>query len=189
MTKRHADTLAVIPNQEALDPWRARGYRPDLALSRKSPSEDPKGEIAYQRAFAEAAKKKPTRFPDPSFYPNSPSAQECIKRRDEAIFSRKKRDDPREPSRQQPTTPTSIYTRTGGQDRFPSPRHRDEPQYPPRSTSTLDAQVGPTTHHRSGHQFSPTAARPPEQHPYPLGPPMTLEPKLTAPSGPDRMLR
>lgn len=62
--------------------WVERGYRPEIATSLPSPNEDPKGEEAYQRAFAETAKADPPRLPNPQWYPNSASAQAYIRRRD-----------------------------------------------------------------------------------------------------------
>lgn len=61
--------------------WFERGYRPELAALQPAPNEDPRGEQAYQRAFAEAAKADPPRLPNPQWYPNSPSAQDYMRKR------------------------------------------------------------------------------------------------------------
>lgn len=71
--------------------WEARGYQQDLATDPTNfiESKDPKGEAAYQRAFAKAARQNPPRVPNPEYYPNSPSAQEYIRRRNRNFFSNK----------------------------------------------------------------------------------------------------
>jgi len=68
--------------------WQARGYRPETADTKPSTADDDEyGEAAYQRAFAEAAKHNPPRVPNPHHYPNSWSAQEYIRKRDQALDS------------------------------------------------------------------------------------------------------
>lgn len=69
------------PARDVRPYWTERGYRPDLAALQPRPDEDPKGEEAYQRAFAEAAKADPPRLPNPVWYPNSESAQEYVRKR------------------------------------------------------------------------------------------------------------
>lgn len=62
--------------------WVERGYRPEIAALQPRPNEDPKGEVAYQRAFAEAARSDPPRLPNPQKYPNSESAMAFLRQRD-----------------------------------------------------------------------------------------------------------
>lgn len=61
--------------------WIDRGYRPELATIDPSANEDPLGEEAYQRAFAVASRSNPPRLPNPSYYPNSPSARDYLARK------------------------------------------------------------------------------------------------------------
>ena len=69
--------------------WKDRGYRGiDMNEDvRSGQIEDPKGEEAYQRCFAEAAKMKPPRVPNAAFFENSPSAMEYSRKRDRQLFS------------------------------------------------------------------------------------------------------
>ncbi|KEF56309.1 uncharacterized protein A1O9_07890 [Exophiala aquamarina CBS 119918] len=184
MTKRHADSHPTLSLHEKDHPWYIRGYRPEVANSKRSPDEDPKGEIAYQRAFADAAKQNPPRVPNPSFYPNSPSAKSYIQKNAESVFSVRKKSS-------LPSTPASSSSPQSQQERLPSPRHEipysshkptlniklEPPSYSPASTS-------------NGYSFSPMATKPVEEpRPFGSSPPMTLEPKLDAPRGPSKMLR
>lgn len=61
--------------------WLSRGYRADIATSNPTPNEDPQGEAAYQRAFHSAAELSPPMLPNPSHYPNSPSAREYMRKK------------------------------------------------------------------------------------------------------------
>ena len=51
--------------------------------------EDPKGEEAYQRCFADAGKMNPPRVPNAAFFENSPSATEYLRKRDRQLFSQR----------------------------------------------------------------------------------------------------
>jgi len=183
MTQRPAaDSTGTPPVQDIPQSWEARGYRPELANLEQSPTDDPQGEYAYQRAFAEAAKKNPPRVPNPASYPNSPSAREFIKRKDEAIFSSRKK---------LPSSPTSAdyasatdLGRPKDDDTFPPAHH------PPNLKSEPTSDAGPygnridlpLANAPGGRQFA-------EPRPFSSGPPLLLEPKLDAPLGPSRMLR
>lgn len=70
------------PPRDVRPYWVERGYRPEIAGLQPRPDEDPKGEVAYQRAFAEAAKSDPPRLPNPQKYPNSESAMSYMRQRD-----------------------------------------------------------------------------------------------------------
>ncbi|KIW70146.1 hypothetical protein PV04_02446 [Phialophora macrospora] len=205
MTKRHADDMADISPMDPNHPWVARGYRPEFAYSvRKAPVEDPHGEIAYQRAFVEAAEAKNRRaearlcrVPDPQLYYNSPSAREYIKKRDDAIFSAKPKNGPTKSSTQ-PNTPSSTGTPTYSPGQRPSPGYATNAALPPRRTSIKsDIELVPSIpsaspNQRHVDQVSPNPTRPPtEQYQSyaPHRPPLTLEPKLDAPAGPSRMIR
>ncbi|KIX07878.1 uncharacterized protein Z518_02532 [Rhinocladiella mackenziei CBS 650.93] len=138
MTKRPADTQSIseLPLSDPNHPWTARGYRAELANIPKSPTEDPCGEIAYQRAFLEVARLQPLRVPDPSRYPHSHSAQEYLRRRDEAIFTVRVRPDKDE---QPPRPPTPPIT-SSPNEKLPSPRYSHDPVFPPRKANA-DARM------------------------------------------------
>lgn len=70
------------PARDVRPYWVERGYRPEIAALQPRPNEDPKGEVAYQRAFAEAATSDPPRLPNPQKYPNSESAVAYMRQRD-----------------------------------------------------------------------------------------------------------
>ena len=198
MTKRHADSMAAISPTDPNHPWVVRGYRPDFAYHvRKAPVEDPYGEIAYQRAFFDAAEARSRRIPDPMLYHNSPSAREYIKRREEHIFSVKPRGGNIKSSTQ-PGTPSSNGTPTYSPRQLPSPNYNEGSGLPPRR-SNIKAEFEPALSIPNsspiGSYVQQTSAQPirsPAEH-YrayaPHGVPLTLEPRLHAPSGPTRMLR
>jgi hypothetical protein len=182
MTKRHADSYPTMSLRDPDHPWHARGYRAELANSKRSPNEDPQGEIAYQRAFADAAKLKPPRVPNPDFYPNSPSAKNYIQRRAEDMFSVRKKTS-------LPSTPVSSSSPQSQPERHPSPRN--EKQYTPHKPN-LNIKLEPPSYTptTNSYHFSPTTTRPIEEaRPFGTAPPLTLEPKMHAPSGPSKMLR
>lgn len=186
MTKRHADTYPTLSLRESDHPWHVRGYRPELANSKRSPNEDPKGEIAYQRAFADAAKLNPPRVPNPAFYPNSPSAKSYIRRNDESVFSARKKSS-------LPSTPVSSSSPQSQPEGRPSPRNENQySSHRPNMDIKLEPRsYSPTSASNSnGYNFSPMGTKPAEEpRPFLNGPPMTLEPKMDAPRGPSKMLR
>src|SRR5271156_3144903 len=67
--------------------WQERGYRGESVNPNPSYRDDPKGEEAYQKAFEAAARQNPPRVPNPHYYPNSPSACEYIRKRDQQLFN------------------------------------------------------------------------------------------------------
>jgi hypothetical protein len=198
MTKRHADSRAAISPTDPNHPWVKRGYRPEFAYTvRQTPLEDPFGEIAYQRALFEAAETKSRRVPDPVLYHNSPSAREFVKTRDAGIFSAPPRGG-RTKSSTQPNTPSSTGTPTPSPAQLPSPNYTANAGLPPRRADIksefepvpLVSTSSPTSRHLP--RMSPKPTRSPAEHHQPYAPhglPLTLEPKLDAPSGPSRMLR
>ena len=185
--------MAGISSTDPNHPWVTRGYRPDFAYAvRKAPVEDQYGEIAYQRALFEAAEARSRRIPDPVFYHNSPSAKEYIKRRDHALFSVKYTNGR---SASQPLTPSSTTTSTYSPSQLPSPhlsangvarRTMIKAEYEPVLSVTSSSPSG-----RHPQQVSSRSMRPPTEHRSyaPHGLPLTLEPRLDAPSGPSKMLR
>lgn len=64
--------------------WASRGYQQP---SEETRIEDPKGEEAYQKCFAEAAKLTPLRVPNAAYFENSPAAKEYLRKRDIELFS------------------------------------------------------------------------------------------------------
>jgi hypothetical protein len=80
-TPPHAHSMANL--------WVSRGYRQTPEDDRHGQVEDPKGEEAYQRCFAEAAKLKPPRVPNAAFFENSPSAREYVRKRDSELFTQR----------------------------------------------------------------------------------------------------
>jgi hypothetical protein len=195
MTKRPADALSAVSHSSDADhPWHARGYKPELANSRKAPNEDPKGEVAYQRAFAEAAKQHPPRVPNPAFYPNSQSAQEYIRRRDETIFATKKRSATTSP---QSTASTSTLPPPPSAQREDHPPARDMLPQPFRGNNAVaethvDSRYPPPSALPPVNlrQFPPTSSTSMDDYRSFMNgpPPLTLEPQLSAPAGPDRKL-
>lgn len=187
MPKRTSDSIFDVPLSAHDHPLRTRGYRPELASVEISPTEDPRGEIAYQRAFVEFATRK--RVPDPSLYPNSPSAQEYLKRKDEAIFSAKPGVVTSQASAQ-PRSPLSAST-SRPQDRLPSPRN-DDAHHPSRhgnGESRNDSGSSTPSRRTREHQLSPVPIGALQPEVLAQGIPHTMEPKLNAPPGPSRMLR
>ena len=79
--------------------WASRGYRQPLDDTKQGQVEDSKGEEAYQRCFARAAMLNPPRLPNASFFENSPSAMEYLKKCDQERSSR--RDAASEPDQRQ----------------------------------------------------------------------------------------
>lgn len=144
------------PPRDVRPYWVERGYRPEVAAIKPGPDEDPKGEGAYQRAFAEAAKADPPRLPNPQWYPNSASAQEYMRKRNNDFMLprgskrpgdeqpgiqqnvRKARDPDRSPLQStmkqsydtSPTTSFSSNTRLPGLPPFSMPRSSENPTSP-----------------------------------------------------------
>lgn len=173
------------PNPRDMTPvWEARGYRAESVESKSEP-EDPQGEEAYQKAFLSGAKLKPPRVPNPEFYPNSPSAQEYIKKRDQQLFPGGDSVVRPPPRLDSPGAPPSIHAN----------RHATKSkQYPSARSSPSQSQInGPSSPGDFGQRsssggpvHSPTHFGP--RTPNGSRPPLHLEPNA-APLGPPRMLR
>ncbi|KIW40525.1 uncharacterized protein PV06_07715 [Exophiala oligosperma] len=180
--------------------WALRGYRPDLANSPQSPNEDPLGEIAYHRAFTRISATTPGRVPNPSFFPNSPTASQFVKWKDQVLFSPKPSGDRNSTQRPTPVfhAPTNIP------ENLPSPGYSEDPPQAYRSLSGDKARTGDsgssTPNANRGRPASPqplrmridqTRSQPQTQ----VGPvakdlPNIMEPKFNSgPSGPDKVFR
>lgn len=158
--------------------WETRGFRADyLAIRQNDKDDDPYGELAYQRAFAEAAKKDPPRLPNPSHYPNSPSAQTFLQQRTKEFFNSRPASDAPNPkyespipdywrAREEPSTPQQPQ-----QTVMPPP-----PPPPPPSQQAGFVQVNGNAYP----QQSPTSSR---------TLPSPMEPKMGAPMGPPSRFR
>jgi hypothetical protein len=200
MPKRNADEMARWSPTDPNHPWVSRGYRPEYAYSiRGAPIEDEYGEVAYQRALFDAAMRHSRRVPDAQLYHNSESAREYIRRKNKSIFG-----DPSPTGNSQvktitqPNTPSSTTTSNYSPGQLPSPINTSRPNLPPaRPGLKLDLESVNSTSIQSSNnrhvpQVSPKPIRQPvdSYRPYaPHGIPLTLEPKLDAPTGPSRMIR
>ena len=85
--------------------WERRGYRANSINETEDGVEDPLGEIAYQKAFHEASKLKPPRYPDPERYPHSVSAKRFREQRDQKLFPGKQGSSKRPPPRNDNDSP------------------------------------------------------------------------------------
>ncbi|KIV97362.1 hypothetical protein PV10_01123 [Exophiala mesophila] len=191
MTQPRIDSDFSMPSGQYLDRWwKESGYKPDAVPKRRAPDEDPRGEVAYHRAFAEAAKIHPPRLPDPFLFPNSPTARKCLQQRDEKLFPS------RRPDQIQPGTPTSAMQPPYPARQFDSlPSPRDD-IYRHSHASSNASQPEPTAYpgrfQSSEHSrhVSSGSTGPEDRRTYPTGQaPATLEPKMDAPIGPPRMIR
>ncbi|KIV82792.1 hypothetical protein PV11_04871 [Exophiala sideris] len=188
--------LFRLPLEHPDHPWTMRGYREDLANSPASAHDDPLGEIAYQRAFAEVAAEDPGRVPCPSFFPKSPTARAFTEWKDSVLFSSRSANEESKPGHQ-PHTPTASSSAT--HQTLPSPRYNEEAPFPAHrvnggsysktnsGSSTPSLRRGSVV---SPGEFKTTAGQDVPMIDVPrIGIPMTMEPRLNAPTGPSRMLR
>ena len=151
------------------------GYRGASAESYAMDQQDPTGEAAYQKAFADAAKMNPPRVPNADFYTNSPSAQEFIRRRDQKLF-------PPRSNATRETKPNVSY-----EPAQPDIHRVARNALNGLAPSSQHTQPSPTSSHGSmgrhdaqqSHESRPNALQPP---------PLLMEPKF-GPAGPDRKLR
>ncbi|KIW19259.1 hypothetical protein PV08_03553 [Exophiala spinifera] len=182
--------------------WIIRGYRPDLANAPQSPDEDPLGEIAYHRAFTRISAQTPGRVPNPSFFPNSPTALQFMKWKDQILFSPKPAGD-RTPT-QKPTPVSQAPTTLPGN--LPSPGYSEDPPKAYRSLSEDQARTGDSGSSTQGAVIKTQPRSPPppvrlridqtRPQPHHQPAPMTnilppiMEPRINAaPPGPDKVFR
>ncbi|KAL6253328.1 hypothetical protein RBB50_001051 [Rhinocladiella similis] len=180
--------------------WTLRGYRPDLANQPQTPDEDPLGEIAYHRAFTRISAETPGRVPNPSFFPNSPTASQFMKWKDQVLFSPKPAVERNATQRPNPvlSAPNDVH------ENLPSPGYSEEPPQAYRSLSGDQARTSdsrsstPGVNKRQPRSPQPLKPRIDQIRSQPqnqLGPktkelPSIMEPRLNAaPSGPDRVFR
>lgn len=121
--------------------WVDRGFKPEIASMPPDPNEDPKGEVAYQREFYKAAQLKPPRVPNPSSFPNSPSAREYIRRMNSAADGRP-RLDRRLTDTNNDTSPTTK--REWGSDGIPEVLSRKSTSTSPASNYSTTAATRPS---------------------------------------------
>jgi len=195
---KHPHPLFRLPLEHPDHPWTMRGYREDLANSPQSSHEDPVGEVAYHRAFAKVAAEDPGRVPCPSFYPKSPTARAYTEWKDSVLFSSRSANGESQ-SDQQPNTPTSG--RPTVHQTLPSPRYNEDAPFQHHKSNGNGGPYSKTSSRsstpslRRGSQVSPMELRTTAAQDLPMtdvpttGIPMTLEPRLHAPTGPSRMLR
>lgn len=190
-TPPHANTMATL--------WASRGYREPPDDSRHGQIEDPKGEEAYQRCFAEAAKMKPPRVPNAAFFENSPSAIEYLRKRDQELFSQSEAtSEPDQRQRNPNYVPISKDLHRTSHPKLSPAESASHPQHlagsaGPAPTSMTAAGAA----NRTGQARAPVPrtadtsqrfADPRQYQGQVPAPPMTMEPSF-GPTGPGRMLR
>ena len=183
--------------------WQERGYRGESANPNPSYKDDPKGEEAYQRAFEAAARQNPPRVPNPHFYPNSPSACEYIRKRDQQLFNSASSNSFHSPA----SSPSSAAVQASrhhsgyGPPPVPAAAHH-QAQNAHEAHSQIPHLPDPYRHHQQQQQPHNTA---PQQSWYPTqGPPQSFidprgqsgpassqfpQPNPWAPGGPPNPLR
>ena len=176
--------------------WASRGYRHPSEDTRHAHVEDPKGEEAYQRSFAEFAKMKPPRVPNAAFFENSPSAIEYLRKRDQELFSQHEAAaEPDQRQRNPNFVPISKDLHRVSRSSI-SPAEsasRPQPMVSPASRAPVSMAVGAVTQQGGqGGAATPRMAeinqRFADSQQYQGQTPMTLEP-FFSPTGPSRMLR
>lgn len=157
--------------------WESRGFRADYLNAHQYEQDgDPYGELAYQRAFAEAAKKEPPRLPNPSHYPNSASAQSFLQKRNNAFYNTRPVADTPNPKYESPIPDYWRAREESGVGTPVQPQQNFMPPPPPPSQNGY-AQV-------NGHSYttSPTNSSSRTL-------PSPMEPKMGAPMGPPSRFR
>lgn len=192
-TPPHAHGMATL--------WASRGYRHPSEDTRHNQvenpkGEDPKGEEAYQRCFAEAAKMNPPRVPNAAFFENSPSAIEYLRKRDQELFPTSEAVSETDQRQRNPNfVPISRDLHRASRPSLLPPEPTSHPQSSINPASRAPASMsGGAATNQSGqarvsiprtdtsHRFAD-----PRQYQGQV-PPMTMEPSI-GPTGPGRMLR
>jgi hypothetical protein len=198
MSKEKARRGDTPPHAHGMAPlWASRGYRHPSEDTRHNQVEDPKGEEAYQRCFAEAAKLNPPRVPNAAFFENSPSAIEYLRKRDQELFPTS---EAAPESDQRQRNPNFVpISRDLHRASRPSLSPPESTSHPPSSTNPASrapvsmsggaatnqggqARVSMPRTTDTSHRFAD-----PRQYQGQV-PPMTMEPSF-GPTGPGRMLR
>ena len=163
----------AIPPPQWRNIWEERGWnqavKPDI-----QDAMDPRGEAAYQKCFEQAL--SDDRVPNPSFFTNSPSAQEYIRNRDRKIFSRSTLDPQqklpnpnfkgaaRSPESNPSLTNTHSPASSGGHD----------PTSPLEERSKAQQATQPNSAGERAWPNQPSLSRPLEPQVGPIGPPRML---------------
>jgi hypothetical protein len=187
------------PAQSMATLWASRGYQHPSEDTRHNQVEDPKGEEAYQRRFAEAAKLKPPRVPNAAFYENSPSAMEYLRKRDQELFSRSEAvSEPDQRQRNPNFVPISKDLHRASRSSLSPAESASHPQplANPAGRAPLAMTPGaPTNQSGQARASLPRTSDPSQRFADPRqfqgqapALPMTLEPSF-GPTGPGRMLR
>ena len=190
-TPPYADEMATL--------WANRGYRHPPEDTRHSHVEDPKGEEAYQRCFAEAAKLKPPRVPNAAFFENSPSAIEYLRKRDRELFSQNEAGSDSDQRQRNPNfVPISKDLHRASRSSLSPAESASHPQPLVRPASRVPVQMTTGTATSQNGQARASIPRttdtshrfadPQQYQGQAPAPPMTLEPSF-GPTGPGRMLR
>jgi hypothetical protein len=177
--------------------WASRGYRHPPEDTRHNQVEDPKGEEAYQRCFAEAAKMNPPRVPNAAFFENSPSAIEYLRRRDQELFPPSEAVPESDQRQRNPNfVPISrdLHRTSRPNHSLPEPASHLQSSINPASRAPVPANGGaPTDQNGQARASIPRTADTSHRFADPRqyqdqAPPMTMEPSF-GPTGPGRMLR
>ncbi|KAL9111676.1 MAG: hypothetical protein Q9227_003950 [Pyrenula ochraceoflavens] len=154
--------------------WEERGFK-GIKVEDRDP-EDPRGEEAYQRQFAKALQNN--RVPNPSYYVNSPSAQEYIRNRDQELFKKAAPPNPegkirnpnfrtsaQSPESAQSLTNTHSPASSGSHDPTSPLEDRSKPPPRPGEMNAVSERPWPS---------QPSLSRPMEPQIAPIGPPRML---------------
>jgi hypothetical protein len=141
--KGRSDSMAKWSPDNPNHPYVERGYNPKFAISiRNINIKDKCGEESYQRELLRAAETRSRRVPDPSLFPNSPSAIAFVKRREEGIF-RPRNHHPLNNDRD-PDTPSSTRTSSYSPNYLPEPSLNDRQVFPSQIVDNRsDYEMGP----------------------------------------------
>jgi len=198
MSKEKARRGDTPPHAHGMAPlWASRGYRHPSEDTRHNQVEDPKGEEAYQRCFAEAAKLNPPRVPNAAFFENSPSAIEYLRKRDQELFPTSETTSESDQRQRNPNfVPISKDLHRASRPSLSPPESASHPQSSinPASRAPVSMSGGAAT--SQGGQVRTSIPRTtdtshrfadPRQYQGQV-PPITMEPSF-GPTGPGRMLR
>lgn len=198
MSKEKARRGDTPPHAHGMAPlWASRGYRHPSEDTRHNQVEDPKGEEAYQRCFAEAAKLNPPRVPNAAFFENSPSAIEYLRKRDQELFPTSEAASESDQRQRNPNfVPISKDLHRASRPSLSPPESASHPQSStnPASKAPVSMSGGAATN--QGGQARASIPRTPDTSHRVADPrqyqgqvpPITMEPSF-GPTGPGRMLR
>lgn len=180
MGKNHHSSSAEP--QDLSEAQQARGYRGMSVDIKHADIGDPRGEAAYQKAFADAAKLNPPRVPNASFYTNSPSAKDFVAKRDRQLLG------------QNGPVPASTKTKKNPAFAAPIPdMHRLARDASQGRAHSQSHSPGSATSHQVNDEYGNGVVRGAQDFGSPRGfpgqgPPLLMEPQF-GPTGPAKMLR